>query len=212
MTRTNIPFIFIVIALSLISCNDEITLPPSTLDPVPEGTVAYFNIQVGDTQYNLIEGVDESGFYNTIGAPVNPQAGSTRAFGSLVTSDTSLLVFRVSYTRSSRNRFDLLDEITKTDGDLAFGERLDDEWVERRTGFFVDIFELEAPHIHGDVFSSWSTAQPDSAFISINESYDTGLENFIWLKGEFQVNIDRNGETIPVGGDFLMEFPFCCFE
>lgn len=215
MTRTYFKFAFILCIFCLASCSEEEDkiVPLLELEPLPEGSVAFLNIRSDGQEYNLINGVDNSIFSSSLVTPADENALFTNQYGSSVTSDTSTLIFRVAYSRSSDNRRELLHEITQTEGKIGFGEFTNFTLIERRTGFNIEVSELESPNGPGQGYSSWRTPQPDASFFTINEYYAGETVNTIWLKGEFRLTIEKEfGRLDQVRGDFLMEFPVCCFN
>ena len=62
MTKTYFPIALLFCAICLISCSEEEEIVPLALEPLPEGSVAFLNISVGDESYNLTDRVDNSIF------------------------------------------------------------------------------------------------------------------------------------------------------
>ncbi len=212
MTRNYFLFALILCAICFASCSEEDQIVPLKLEPLPEGAAAFLNISVNTTEYNLIDGVESSIFYSSLNSPAEPDARFSKQFGSLVTSDTSTLAFRVAYSRKANNREETLHEITQREGKFGFGEYVNEELIERRRGFNIEISEYEYPGGPGQDYSTWRFDQPDSSFLTITEYYAGETELTIWLKGEFQVTILNLDGVNLVRGDFLMEFPVCCFD
>ena len=212
MHRSYLRLAFVICVFCLISCSNEEEIAPLALDPLPEGSVAFLRIDIDDQEFNLINGEGNSVFSSSLNAPAEPDAQFSKEFGSSVTSDTSTLSFRVAYSRQANTRLEMLHEITQREGRIAFGEYIDQELIERRTGFNVEIAEYDYPGGPGVGYSSWRTEQPESSFFTIHEYYAGDTQYTIWLKGEFDLSVDRQIETLSVKGEFLMEFPVCCFE
>ncbi|MDW3192029.1 MAG: hypothetical protein R8G66_06685 [Cytophagales bacterium] len=212
MTKTYFSFTLLFCALCFISCSEEEEIVPLALEPLPEGSVAFLNISVGDESYNLIDGVDNSIFSSSLLAPATSDAQFSKEFGASVTSDTSVLTFRIAYSREANNRDETLIEITQGEGQYAFGEVIDLEKIERRKGFNIEIVEDEYVGGPGQGYASWYFDQPETSFFTITEYYAGESELTVWLKGEFKATILNTSGASQVRGDFLMEFPVCCFD
>lgn len=210
ITQLRALVISLILGVVLVSCQKE-EEEPIILNPLPEGSSAYLEVHFNDSTYMLMEGIDSVYSSYSYQVPAEDNGGA-KILGARLNNDSSLIEFNIGYVQLDLSRSELLRYLTRAEQDMAFGFYEDGILKMVDYGFLMELVELNSPLGGGVGYSTYKIEQPDDSYFRIGHYYrgQNGLS--IWLEGSFNLRLSGKYQGEKISGNFLLDFPFCCWE
>jgi len=199
-----------IFVLGLFSCQKELE-EPITLNALPEGAKAYLQVNFNDSSYSLMEGIDSVYAAYTYQVPAEDNGGA-KILGARLCNDSSLIEFNIGYIQLDVSRSSLLRYLTRAEQDIAFGYYEEGILKMEDDGFLMEITELQSPLGQGVGYPTYKIRQTKDSYFRIGHYYKGQNGLSIWLEGSFNLSLSGKYEGKRVTGNFLLDFPFCCWN
>ena len=115
--------------------------------------------------------------------------------------------FNISNIYQRAPKRELLYNITQTEQELAYITYESGNYNFRNYGFSINIQEQDSIGGLPRDYSSYMIKQTETAYFNITNYYMGDQWFTVWLEGNFDVIIKRNGTSVPAEGEFLLQFP-----
>lgn len=202
--------ILVISSILIISCSYENAIPETVLAQKPESLSSYLQVSFNDSLFIFSDTIENQSVAQTYFVPAGDSGD--KILGATIHDDSSLVSFDLGYVQQSLSREELILKLIEAEQELAYGDYDGGYLKMSNNGFAVLIDERYSYLSGGSAYHTYKVAQPEGTYFRIGHYYAGSSQNTIWLEGSFKLELDRKYQGTEIIGEFLLEFPLCCFD